>query len=557
MRSNYAPGASGAGVRIVSPLAEGADRLVAEEGLRLGAALFAPLPFAQQDYEADFEPESVTAFRALLSQGQKLELDGARGDPSVQTSSYAEIGRFVVRNCDLLIAIWDGQPERGRGGTAEIVRFAVQVGLPVWWIQESAVEPGKLVTRLSHLNVPATAPDGERAEAELKRYLFRSIVPPEAAAPERHGVFGDAGRVLRAQWKPDAAPLQEFFDECAPPRRALWSAYDRMMGLVAPAGDRRPPGLSAPANSVEEFWRNIFVPADSLSGAYGARYRSSYVLTAALAVVALVAAAVAATKLPAYSLGFSAVEIIVLGAIAILVVANHMHRWQERWISYRLLAELCRKQYSLATIGYALPAAEVVRMSLELTESPRRPELPRDVWIAWYFMAMVRAAPAPVGDLASIKHHALDVARSLIKTQEAYHEARWRRTDAAGRRIGALGEAFFIITIFGAIANFFALWMHIGGVWIDVVELVGALLSATTAALVGIKAYSEFALLARQSRHMLRVLREASSDIERIPLDHPLGSCLLGRALFALATAMLADSTGWAQLFRLKTIETA
>ena len=49
--------------------------------------------------------------------------------------AYESVGRFVVRHSDLLIAIWDGDHEGGgRGGTAEIVRYAASVGVPVCWI---------------------------------------------------------------------------------------------------------------------------------------------------------------------------------------------------------------------------------------------------------------------------------------------------------------------------------------------------------------------------------------------------------------------------------------
>jgi hypothetical protein len=34
----------------------------------------------------------------------------------------------------VLIALWDGQPSRGKGGTAEIVAYARQRGIPVVWI---------------------------------------------------------------------------------------------------------------------------------------------------------------------------------------------------------------------------------------------------------------------------------------------------------------------------------------------------------------------------------------------------------------------------------------
>jgi hypothetical protein len=56
VRNLYELGANGLPVlrlRLLSPLAEGADRIVAEQALALGYHLEAPLPFAQGAYEED------------------------------------------------------------------------------------------------------------------------------------------------------------------------------------------------------------------------------------------------------------------------------------------------------------------------------------------------------------------------------------------------------------------------------------------------------------------------------------------------------------------------
>jgi hypothetical protein len=48
----------------------------------------------------------------------------------------------MLDRIDVLLALWDGKPARGRGGTAEIVRRAHDLGLPVVWI--STVAPFKI-----------------------------------------------------------------------------------------------------------------------------------------------------------------------------------------------------------------------------------------------------------------------------------------------------------------------------------------------------------------------------------------------------------------------------
>src|SRR5262249_19847988 len=40
-------------------------------------------------------------------------------------------GMETVNHCDLLLAVWDGEPARGRGGTAEIVAYAREIQRPL------------------------------------------------------------------------------------------------------------------------------------------------------------------------------------------------------------------------------------------------------------------------------------------------------------------------------------------------------------------------------------------------------------------------------------------
>jgi hypothetical protein len=39
-------------------------------------------------------------------------------------SAFFAAGRYIVEQCDLLIAVWDGQPSKGLGGTGDVVAYA-------------------------------------------------------------------------------------------------------------------------------------------------------------------------------------------------------------------------------------------------------------------------------------------------------------------------------------------------------------------------------------------------------------------------------------------------
>ena len=117
---------------VISALAEGADRIVAERVLaRPGATLEVVLPLDADDYEDDFTTaESKAAFRALLAQATHVTTTGP-DHTDARVSAYERAGRAMVDTSDVVVALWDGKPGRGRGGTAETVAYARAEGKAV------------------------------------------------------------------------------------------------------------------------------------------------------------------------------------------------------------------------------------------------------------------------------------------------------------------------------------------------------------------------------------------------------------------------------------------
>lgn len=105
-------------VEAVSSLARGADQMLAEIVLNAGGSLYAVLPFP--GYERTFSGEYLDRFRALAAQAQREVRQPAENDEA----SFWSAGQRVVDLSSLLIAVWDGKPARGLGGTADVVRYA-------------------------------------------------------------------------------------------------------------------------------------------------------------------------------------------------------------------------------------------------------------------------------------------------------------------------------------------------------------------------------------------------------------------------------------------------
>lgn len=108
----------------ISSLAAGADQLFAEAVLESGGTLEAVIPFA--DYETTFsEPEDRNTYQTLVASASNVEVLARMGSDQ---ESYLMAGKRVVERADVLLAIWDGLPAVGLGGTADVVQYARDQG---------------------------------------------------------------------------------------------------------------------------------------------------------------------------------------------------------------------------------------------------------------------------------------------------------------------------------------------------------------------------------------------------------------------------------------------
>lgn len=127
-------------VIVLSPLAEGADRLVAREAMDVaGATLEAFLPLPAEDYCTDFATEaSRQEFRTLLARAANVTIAAKQGS---RNAAYEAAGQAVIDRADILIALWNGEGAQGRGGTAEMVAYARRQGVPLLWVRTEPPYP--------------------------------------------------------------------------------------------------------------------------------------------------------------------------------------------------------------------------------------------------------------------------------------------------------------------------------------------------------------------------------------------------------------------------------
>ncbi|MDN3293482.1 hypothetical protein QWM81_05395 [Streptomyces ficellus] len=123
-------------LEVFSSLAAGADQLFADIALSCGAELTVVIPSG--DYEDGFDdPGELARYHCLRERAtREVRMDY----PHSTDEAYYAAGTYIADHCDRLLAVWDGRPARGLGGTGDIVRYARERGTPVTVIWRAGVE---------------------------------------------------------------------------------------------------------------------------------------------------------------------------------------------------------------------------------------------------------------------------------------------------------------------------------------------------------------------------------------------------------------------------------
>ena len=111
----------------LSSIAGGGDQHFVQQARAMGLAWHAILPLPRAEFEKDFLPHDWKAVEATLANADHVRTISEYGD---RKDGYLDCGIETVNGADVLLAVWDGEPARGRGGTADVVQYAQSIGKP-------------------------------------------------------------------------------------------------------------------------------------------------------------------------------------------------------------------------------------------------------------------------------------------------------------------------------------------------------------------------------------------------------------------------------------------
>lgn len=121
----------------LSSIAGGSDQLFVQQVRAIGLSWHAILPLARAEFAKDFSPADWAAVEDTLAAADHVRTISEYGD---RKDSYLDCGIETVNGADVLLAFWDGEPARGKGGTADVVQYAGSIGKPVMIIDAASHE---------------------------------------------------------------------------------------------------------------------------------------------------------------------------------------------------------------------------------------------------------------------------------------------------------------------------------------------------------------------------------------------------------------------------------
>jgi len=552
-------------LRLISALAEGADCLGAQEALAEGYALQAPLPFPRELYEHDFRTAaSLEEFRALLARASAvLELDGTRENDGM---AYAHVGRVILSQSDVLVAVWNGESSHGSGGTAHVAHEAISLGVPVLWINSRAPHD------LCFLRTSLDGTISRRPLSELPEEVLRLLWPERVSthrALHRHEDLGDARH----------HPMREmFYRQSLVPEHRI-SVYNAFLRLFERGGTHRaavsvdpPPVVTRPEAKTQY---NPFAPslaslvadyerADLLAEHYGGKYRDTFVGNYLLGALAVIAALIGFVT-PAGTL----IELVLIVLIIVLTRRGKRKHWHRRWIGYRLLAEQLRMLELLLPIGRVPPSFRAPPHTSSVDTG--------HFWVTWLVRARAREIGLADGrlDEAYLERYR-QMLLSTIAGQAAYHRRSAHRSERLTHTVHATTTFIFFTALLVCVVHlgvdffrayqersaktrkpFFAIdsLTAAAGVGNAFLTALAAALPALGAALAGILGQGEFDRTARHSHAVAAELYQLAARLDRTDGSLPLRSDVCASVAVNVAETMSAELLDWQVTFRSKTLE--
>ncbi len=550
-------------IRLLTALAEGADQLIintqTKSHCQANWQLEAILPFPEKRYEEDFKSPYTgdkTDRRANYRKALEKVAPNILAIPEIDANNpdlnYAASAVFMLRQIDVLLAVWDGKSAISQVGTSAVVQTALKGSIPVMWILPAADNKMRLLQdegdwykresisvvnpssteiknaiiaslKIEDANENSNSTRNKRKNLSAHKRLQRFL--EETQYRGRSPILYDIVKRI-ANWHPPQFVIPQKSSE---DYKELWTPFLRQLR----ANIKNNNSSKSHIQRIEEILLPRFEWADKLALHFENVYRSAYFRCYMLSVLA-VFIALAGIFLsgikpqPQYLLAkaiFVAVELILITWIISIVHRGNRHGWYDRWIEYRTLAESLRYLRFLAPLGSYSAYDRLQEANASDHTS----------WVLWYVRATIRELGMPNGELDSTRQ---EITLQATLDKEIEKQIRYNKTNAhelnkLDHFLHLSGTACFYITlailalflmlyIISVIpilneifTNIFATKIQISSILYNVkdwIVLLAAGLPALGAALAGIRFTGDFENFAKRSKQTASDLQLLQSE---------------------------------------------
>jgi hypothetical protein len=496
-------------MRLITMGAEGADLLGMRAACRHGLKVSCVIPFALDDYRADFSPAGTNVAAELFAKTESLlELPGRRDEGP---RAYERANDVILSNIDLLVAVWNGSRAHGRAGTGDVVQEAVVKGIPIIVVDpQSPAAPAILAAAPVDDVEPPVASDLARRPlpADLTAFIHGIVSPPSRLAQRQALIDLVAETPQSAQWRFEYSLLLKTLAR-RPKAARKPSAAAAKPARPADAAPSVALANAKPPEAIDRSRKTI----DELAVQYGRKFRSSAVSQYLVVILGAWISGVIGLLIPSLSAATIAIQLLANGLVLGDAAFRARHRWQERWLDYRVVAE--RLRWLGFRRAFGLGGGRQIRSGLQREKS----------WIDWYTQRTAHALGPPQGkiDAASIAAAADQLSEIEIPDQIDYHRGTFRQLGLLERRLFFGAHAALVaslgVAVLLAIAAVRAGSLEAVG-WKPFAIVLLAILPATMASLNGLRVDADLARLVERSAQTIARLFRVKRNIQAAPRDY-------------------------------------
>lgn len=413
----------------ISPLAKGADRMVARSILKLpNSRLKVFLPFDIDAYRNDFEKgadreEFEELLKVSIFQHQCSQEKPGNFKDDHRNEKYLQCGKEVVDACEILIAVWDKNAANGVGGTADVLKHALKRGRTIL-----RIDPNNPLALATLLVAPKNGKEKDKSKLFYEEHPLPDTLKKLSLNYVHFAEFVRDVSLPITTYETAASDCSTWLKELAKNAVLPDSLLQPILDHLIPTYVR--------SDKLAEYYQNLHVLASK-----------------AIHIFAAVAVSVVVFQVmffPHYLWLISFEICAMAGVLGSLMICRRLS-WHEKWIDYRFLAEQLRTiMYTIVVQEHPVSSSKLAPETLPFYSKPK-------TWIDFLIATQVKNVLDKLNAPPSFEALKIFVIKGWLTDQKEWHWKTAKRKKHAEHKLHRAVLAFFCITLAMAVFHLFGI----------------------------------------------------------------------------------------------------